>query len=144
MIQQFQLCVFIHREWNHRIKKVSVPHVYCCIFNTIQVIETRWMFTDGWMDNKHLEYMEYYSALKTKAVLPFATCVFALLFLEHQLPVPLRFSDIQDVRYTSAQVTRGCGPIKAIGRGVNYTACLSPWVTSSHVSYAWWEQLLPQ
>ena len=65
------------------------------------------------MDNKHLEYMEYYSALKKKAVLPFATCVFALLFLEHQLPVPLRFSDIQDVQYTSAQVTRGCGPGKS-------------------------------
>ena len=105
--------VFIHREWNHRTKKVSAPHVYCCIFNTIQVIETSWVFNDGWMDNKYLEYMEYYSALKKKAILPFATFVFALLFLEHQLPVPPRCSDIQDVRYTSAQVTRGCGPGKS-------------------------------
>ena len=57
--------------------------------------------------------MEYYSALKKKAILPFATCVFALLFLERQLPVPPRFSDIQDLQYTSAQVTRGCGPGKS-------------------------------
>ena len=62
--QQFHHCVFIQRDWNHHhLKKISVPHVYCCIIYNIQDLETTYMSIDRWLDDNRVIYMEYYSVL---------------------------------------------------------------------------------
>ena len=54
------------------------PHVYSSTINNSQSLERAQMSTDGWMDTEDVVYtyiytMEYYSAIKKNAILPFAT-----------------------------------------------------------------------
>ena len=79
MIQQFHFWEYVQREQKHQLKKLSVPP--CSLqhyYNVIIVITKTWknLSVCLWMNEYEIwmnENMEYYSAIKMKEILPFAT-----------------------------------------------------------------------